>query len=57
MEQLIKAADADADVVIVSVHWGQENVFSASYAQRNLAQKFADWGADIILGHHPHVLQ
>ena len=57
MEQLIKAADADADVVIVSVHWGQENVFSASDAQRNLAQKFADWGADIILGHHPHVLQ
>lgn len=57
MEQLVKSADADADVVIVSVHWGQENVFSASDAQRTLAQKFADWGADIILGHHPHVLQ
>ncbi len=57
MEQLVKSADANADVVIVSVHWGQENVFTALDAQRTLAQKFADWGADIILGHHPHVLE
>lgn len=57
MEKLIKIAKDNADVVIVSVHWGQENVLSASAEQKQLGQKFADWGADIILGHHPHVLQ
>lgn len=57
MEKLIKKADGDADVVIVSVHWGQENIYAAGDAQRKLAQKFADWGADLILGHHPHVLE
>lgn len=57
MEKLVKMANDAADVVIVSVHWGEENVFSANDGQRALAQKFADWGADIILGHHPHVLE
>ena len=57
MEKLVKMARDGADVVVVSVHWGEENVFSANDGQRALAQKFADWGADIILGHHPHVLE
>lgn len=57
MEKLIKSAKKEADVVIVSVHWGEENVLSANETQRALGQKFADWGADLILGHHPHVLQ
>lgn len=57
MERLISEANRDADIVIVSVHWGEENVTSASEAQRLLAQKFADWGADLVIGHHPHVLE
>jgi poly-gamma-glutamate synthesis protein (capsule biosynthesis protein) len=57
MEKLIAAANEEADVVIVSVHWGQENYTSALDSQKELAQKFADWGADMILGHHPHVLE
>lgn len=57
MEKLIKDADTKAEVVIVSVHWGEENVFNASDAQKQLAQKFADWGADLVIGHHPHVLE
>ncbi|HMM07145.1 MAG TPA: CapA family protein [Clostridiales bacterium] len=57
MKKLIEDANQEADVVIVSVHWGQENVTSALPAQKELAQKFADWGADLILGHHPHVLE
>lgn len=57
MEHLIMTADQNADVVIVSVHWGQENVFDALDSQRTLAKKFANWGADLILGHHPHVLE
>ncbi|MBR5329482.1 MAG: CapA family protein, partial [Firmicutes bacterium] len=57
MKQLIESADMQADVVIVSVHWGQENVFGALPEQKKLGQKFADWGADMVIGHHPHVLE
>ena len=57
MKKLIENADREADVVIVSVHWGEENVTAALPAQKELAQKFADWGGDLILGHHPHVLE
>ena len=56
-QKLVRIADDNADVVIVSVHWGDENVTSALDRQKDLAQKFADWGADLIIGHHPHVLQ
>lgn len=53
----IQAADQAADVVVVSIHWGIENSHEVTDAQRELAQKMFDWGADIILGTHPHVLQ
>ncbi|MBQ4093299.1 MAG: CapA family protein [Firmicutes bacterium] len=57
MKSLIESANQQADVVIVSVHWGQENVFAALDSQKKLGQKFADWGADMVIGHHPHVLE
>ena len=50
-------ASQKADVVVVSVHWGVENTHEVSDSQRALAQKLADWGADIIIGTHPHVIQ
>lgn len=45
------------DVVIVSVHWGVEYQRFPSTEQKDLAVKLANDGADIIIGHHPHVLQ
>ena len=54
--QIAYAAER-ADVVAVSVHWGVENTHNVSDSQRALAQKLADWGADIIIGTHPHVVQ
>jgi len=45
------------DVVVVSLHWGIEESNRVTGAQQNLAHKIIDWGGDIILGHHPHVLQ
>lgn len=57
MEEQIKTAAKQADIVLVSVHWGVENSHTVTDAQRNLAQQFIDWGADVILGSHPHVLQ
>lgn len=46
-----------ADLVFISVHWGIENSFVPSDEQRSYAQIMADSGADVIIGHHPHVIQ
>ena len=53
----IERARRQADFVIVSAHWGTENTHTVSQSQRAWAQKLADWGADLILGTHPHVVQ
>ncbi len=57
LEGEIAEAKANADFVIVSVHWGEEGSLTPNAEQRSYAQKMADAGADVILGHHPHVLQ
>lgn len=53
----IEKARSISDVVVVNVHWGTEYAIQPTDEQKALAQKMADWGADILLGHHPHVLQ
>jgi len=45
------------DMVFVSIHWGNENKFDPTGEQRRLAQVMADNGVDVVIGHHPHVLQ
>lgn len=57
IEQKIKAAADACDVVLVNAHWGSEYTTTPSQDQKNLAKQMAAWGADIIIGHHPHVLQ
>jgi len=46
-----------AELVIVSFHWGSELLTSAKDYQIKLGHQAIDWGADVVLGHHPHVLQ
>lgn len=53
----VRAARAQADVVVVSFHWGTELRRMPSTRQRGLARTAIDAGADLILGHHPHVRQ
>lgn len=53
----IERADEASDIVIMNVHWGDEYSFTPTDRQRYLAQQMAEWGVDIIIGHHPHVLQ
>lgn len=53
----IQELKAASDVVIVSVHWGDEGYNLPNDYQRELARQFADWGVDIVIGTHPHVLQ
>lgn len=57
IERQVRAAAELADFVIVGAHWGVEDSHTISDAQRTLAQQLADWGADVIIGTHPHVLQ
>ena len=57
MESDMAALRPQCDVLVVSMHWGVEYQTAPSDEQRALAQKLAGWGADIIIGTHPHVLQ
>lgn len=45
------------DNVIVSFHWGEENSTKPTSRQIEYAHKVVDIGADLVIGHHPHVLQ
>ncbi len=57
LQQRIMKAKEMADVVIVNAHWGNEYTHEPTDAQRTLAEKLASWGADVIIGTHPHVIQ
>ncbi len=46
-----------ADVVVVNFHWGVEKAHYPGPEQVRLAHQAIDAGADLIIGHHPHVLQ
>ena len=53
----VREARENSDFVIVSVHWGEEGAMTPSEEQKQYAKIMAENGADVILGHHPHVLQ
>ena len=53
----VKALSEKADIIIVSLHWGDEYIQRPSPEQIKLAHKLVDTGVNIILGHHPHCLQ
>ena len=46
-----------AQIIIASFHWGIERANIPNETQVNLAHSAIDHGADLVLGHHPHVLQ
>ena len=52
----IKDAAAISDFVIASAHWGLEQP-ALTKEQTRLAKVMAEAGANVIIGHHPHVLQ
>jgi poly-gamma-glutamate capsule biosynthesis protein CapA/YwtB (metallophosphatase superfamily) len=59
-ESLVKdiaEARAKADLVIVSFHWGEERSHYPNSIQTQLGRLCIDEGADIVIGHHPHVIQ
>ena len=52
----VKSSNPQA-FLIVSIHWGEEYQLKNSISQQRLAHKMIDAGADLIIGHHPHVVQ
>ena len=53
----VAEARKQADAVIVSIHWGLEDHHEPTQRQQEAAARLVAAGADVILGHHPHVLQ
>lgn len=56
-EQQIKAVLNESDFVIVSMRWGTEYSPNINPRQEEVAQKLANYGADVIFGHGPHAMQ
>ncbi|MFD2117307.1 CapA family protein [Paenibacillus yanchengensis] len=55
--QAVEDAKQAADVVVVLIHWGEERVTTLSDKQLSLGKAYIDAGADLVIGHHPHILQ
>ena len=53
----LKKAEANADFTIVCPHWGTEYTHGTTAYQTKWAKIFADNGADLVIGTHPHVIE
>jgi poly-gamma-glutamate synthesis protein (capsule biosynthesis protein) len=54
---VIETMKSESDVQVAYVHWGEEYTDKPSARQRNFARILSGLGIDIIVGHHPHVVQ
>jgi poly-gamma-glutamate capsule biosynthesis protein CapA/YwtB (metallophosphatase superfamily) len=62
MEPVLMEADVrriceEVDCLIVSLHWGKEFLHIPPPENLDLARRLIEWGAGLVLGHHPHVIQ
>lgn len=57
IDTIREVKDQGAQVIIVSFHWGTEKSNIPDDIQKTLAHLAIDQGADLVVGHHPHVLQ
>jgi poly-gamma-glutamate capsule biosynthesis protein CapA/YwtB (metallophosphatase superfamily) len=53
----VKAARPKVDILVVSMHAGKEYTFHHNSRQELIAHAAVDAGADMVIGHHPHVVQ
>lgn len=56
-ENIAALKEAGAQLIIVNFHWGMEKEYYPDDTQKQLAHLAVDSGADLVIGHHPHVLQ
>ena len=55
IETAVRTARENCDLLIVSIHWGDEGSHTATSAQKRLGRAIVDAGADVVLGTHSHV--
>jgi len=55
--EAVKAARAQCDLLVVSIHWSNEYAEAPRPEDVELAHKMLEAGASVVVGHHPHVLQ
>lgn len=55
--EAVRSAKAQADIVVVLVHWGEEVQSEPRASDVDLARQLVAAGATVVAGHHPHVLQ
>lgn len=56
-KKAIQNARTTNDLVIVEIHWGAEYQSLPTSEQRRLGHRFVEWGADAVIGSHPHVIE
>ncbi len=56
-QALVEVATKESDLVILNIHWGNEYEHNFNIYQQNIAHLLIEAGVDIIIGHHPHVVQ
>lgn len=54
---IIASTTKQSDMQVVFVHWGEEYQALSSAKQRSMAETLAQAGVDLVIGHHPHVVQ
>jgi poly-gamma-glutamate capsule biosynthesis protein CapA/YwtB (metallophosphatase superfamily) len=54
---IIESTREVVDYFVILPHWGLEYINYPSHNQRDMAKKWIDAGVDLIIGHHPHVIQ
>lgn len=50
-------AEENADFTIAFMHWGTEYLMKPDASQEDLAKKMCEWGIDLVIGAHPHVIE
>lgn len=54
---IAKLQEEEVNLILLSCHWGIEKDNYPENYQQELGRKAIDWGVDLVIGHHPHVLQ
>lgn len=55
--EVIKRHNEEVDFLVIGIHWGAEYLKIAPDTIQDMGHQFVDAGADMIWGHHPHVVQ
>jgi len=55
--QLISSIKSKVNYLVILPHWGREYIYYPHHILRKKAYQWIDFGADMVIGHHPHIIQ